>query len=239
MDIPIVDMIVRSGLAARIILLLLLLLSIVSWAIVFNRLSFFKEMASGDRSFRARYDKINKIGDVESVGTGKVLSPMAQLAGKGALEYQRILTDARMAGNVRDWSFFLQSQFAMVTEQIESVYGTIVGAFDRGVYLLAVVSSIAPFLGLLGTVWGIMNSFYEIGTQGSASLPVVAPGIAEALVVTLAGLVVAIPALFFYNYFTHRIEHAEAEVDQFREMLIVRMKREILEILYAEKRGTV
>lgn len=239
MDIPIVDMILRSGLAARVILILLLILSIVSWAIVFNRFSFLKSVSSGNKKFRVRYNKVKKLSELEPADGKESPVPIARIAEKGALEYRRILTDAQMAGNVKDWSFFLQSQFAMAAEQIESVYGAIIGTFDKGVYFLAIVSSVAPFLGLLGTVWGIMNSFYEIGTQGSASLPVVAPGIAEALVVTLAGLVVAIPALFFYNYFNHRVEQAETETDQFREMLIVRMKREILELLYAEKRGTV
>lgn len=239
MDIPIVDMILRSGLAARIILIILLVLSVFTWTIVFNRLSSLNAVTSGNKKFRARYDKVKKISELEHPDGKEIRVPMALIAEKGALEYRRILTDAQMAGNVRDWSFFLQSQFAMVAEQLESSYGAIVGTLDKGVYFLAIVSSVAPFLGLLGTVWGIMNSFYEIGTQGSASLPVVAPGIAEALVVTLAGLVVAIPALFFYNYFNHRVEKVETEIDQFREMLLVRMKREILGVLYAEKRGTV
>jgi biopolymer transport protein TolQ len=239
MNIPIVDMILRSGPAARIILIILLVLSVVSWAIVFNRLSFLKAVAKGNKKFRARYEQVKKILELERPDGKESTVPLVRIAEKGAQEYRRILTDAQMAGKVNDWSFFMQSQFAMVAEQIESTYGAIVGTFDSGVYFLAIVSSVAPFLGLLGTVWGIMNSFYEIGSQGSASLPVVAPGIAEALVVTLAGLLVAIPALFFYNYFTHRVEHLETETDQFRELLLVRMKREILGSLYSEKRGTM
>jgi biopolymer transport protein TolQ len=77
-----------------------------------------------------------------------------------------------------------------------------------------------------------MNSFFEIGNQGSASLPVVAPGIAEALIATLAGLAVAIPALFFYNYFNHRAERIETDVDEFKTMLLARIKREALLDLY-------
>jgi biopolymer transport protein TolQ len=96
-------------------------------------------------------------------------------------------------------------------------------------------SSIAPFLGLLGTVWGVMNSFFDIGNQGSASLPVVAPGIAEALITTIVGLVVAIPALFFYNYLNHRTERLDNEMDEFREFLLGRLKREIFSLLYSER----
>jgi biopolymer transport protein TolQ len=239
MNIPIVDMILRSGLAARTILIILLILSLATWAIVFNRFSFLRAITNGNKKFRATFDKSGKIEDLEGVDNKETASPMARIAGKAALEKARLLTDAQTAGNVKDWSFFLQSRFAVAAEQMEIAYGAVVGTFDGGVYLLAIVSSVAPFLGLLGTVWGIMNSFYEIGTQGSASLPVVAPGIAEALVVTLAGLLVAIPALFFYNYFTHRIERIENDVDQFREMLLVRLKREVFEMLYADKRGTL
>jgi biopolymer transport protein TolQ len=88
---------------------------------------------------------------------------------------------------------------------------------------------------LLGTVWGIMNSFFEIGNQGSASLPVVAPGIAEALVVTLVGLAVAIPAVLFYNYFIHRVERIENEVGEFKNILFSHVKRDILSVLYGDK----
>jgi biopolymer transport protein TolQ len=99
------------------------------------------------------------------------------------------------------------------------------------------ISSIAPFLGLLGTVWGIMNSFYEIGSQGSASLPVVAPGIAEALITTIVGLGVAIPALFFYNYCNHKAERAADDMEEFKELLVVRLRREIFSAFFAESQA--
>jgi biopolymer transport protein TolQ len=95
---------------------------------------------------------------------------------------------------------------------------------------------VAPFLGLLGTVWGIMNSFYQIGNQGSASLPVVAPGIAEALIVTMIGLAVAIPAVLFYNYFVHRVELIENEMDEFKNLLLAHLKRDIFNLLYGKNK---
>jgi len=160
-----------------------------------------------------------------------LLNPLGRLGSSGVSEFNRIMADMRRLGG-RDPSFMLQSQFSMAEERLESVCTGIVSTLDRGVFLLAIVSSISPFLGLLGTVWGIMNSFFEIGNQGSASLPVVAPGIAEALIATLAGLAVAIPALFFYNYFNHRAERIETDVDEFKTMLLARIKREALLDLY-------
>ena len=241
MDTPMIAMILHAGFAAKAVLLILLVFSLVTWAIIYNRFIFLRHVAGQNRKFKKHYDKLNRLLDLERADKTMLAAPMGRIGEIGATEYRRILTDAQSHTGMKDWSFFLQSQFAMATERIESAYMSIVSTFDHGVFLLAMVSSIAPFLGLLGTVWGIMNSFFEIGSQGSASLPVVAPGIAEALIATLAGLAVAIPALFFYNYFNHRAERIETELDQFREMLLVRLKREILENLYTERspRGSV
>jgi len=126
----------------------------------------------------------------------------------------------------------------MASEHLESAFMGLVSSFDKGVFFLAMMSSIAPFLGLLGTVWGIMNAFFDIGNQGSASLPVVAPGIAEALITTIMGLLVAIPALYFYNYFNHKIEHIENDMEEFKEILFVRLKREIFGKFYSEDQSS-
>ena len=86
---------------------------------------------------------------------------------------------------------------------------------ERRVPFLATTASITPFIGLFGTVWGIMDSFQRIGVAGSSSLAVVAPGIAHALIATAAGLFAAIPAVYFYNHFTNRVKHFSAEMDDF------------------------
>jgi biopolymer transport protein TolQ len=86
---------------------------------------------------------------------------------------------------------------------------------EKYVPFLATTASITPFIGLFGTVWGIMTSFQSIGAAGSSSLGVVAPGIAEALIATAAGLFAAIPAVYFYNHFTNRVKHFAADMDDF------------------------
>ena len=88
-------------------------------------------------------------------------------------------------------------------------------ALERHLPFLATVGNISPFIGLFGTVWGIMNSFFNIGLRGSANLAVVAPGIAEALIATAAGLAAAVPAVIAYNYFLSRVEAIQREVEQF------------------------
>ncbi len=235
MELPVMDMIMRSGLVARGIIVVLVIFSLVTWAIIFNRVHALGRLSSANKQFRARFAGMAKLKDIENLSHKELSSPMAQLGRSGAMEFRRILQDAKSHTGVKDWSFFLQNQFSMAADQLQSVYSTLVASFDRGVFLLAMISSIAPFLGLLGTVWGIMNSFFEIGQQGSASLPVVAPGIAEALITTIVGLAVAIPSLFFYNYINNRAERIEDEMDEFREQVTVRLKREIFNLLYGQR----
>lgn len=237
MDTPVIDMIIRSGWSGRIIILILGLCSILLWAIIFNRYFALCSINAKNKLFKRRYESINKLSDIESIDSKSITSPMGQIGRTAAMEYRRILEDAQSHTGVKDWSFFLQNQFAMAADRMESTLMALIAPIDKGVFFLAMISSIAPFLGLLGTVWGIMNSFFEIGNQGSASLPVVAPGIAEALITTIVGLAVAIPSLFFYNYFNHKVEQIENQMDEFKELVLVRLKREIFNLLYTERPG--
>jgi biopolymer transport protein TolQ len=240
MGTPLFAMIAHSGWMARIVLFILLIFSLLTWAIIVNRLHFMRNVTEKNRKFRGQYAAIKRLADIDRIDRKYLAAPLAQLGEMVAAEYHRIVTYAQSSTGsknvLKNIPFFLQNQFSIAAEHIGSAFSAIISTLDKGVFLLAVVSSISPFLGLLGTVWGIMNSFYEIGNQGSASLPVVAPGIAEALVATLAGLAVAIPALFFYNYFNHRLERIETEMDEFKEELLARLKREVLEDFYSEKR---
>lgn len=234
MNIPILEMILKMGVVGLFIIILLLSLSLVCWAVILTRLSALRKISAVNAQFRNRYDKMQHISDMEKLTHKELGAPMGQLARLAASEHRRIIDDAQSHGGVKDWSFFLQSQFTMAKEHVESAMMGIISTFDKGVFLLAIISSVAPFLGLLGTVWGIMHSFYEIGNQGSASLPVVAPGIAEALITTIVGLVVAIPALFFYNYCAHKSERAADDMEEFKDVIIVRLKREIFDAFYAQ-----
>lgn len=178
-------------------------------------------------------DQAPRLVDAETLEKRIQSSPMGQLGLAGATEYRRILEDARKHQGMRSWEFFVNSQFEMANDLLESIISAGRARLDRGLVLLALMSSASPFLGLFGTVWGVMNSFFEIGNQGSASLPVVAPGIAEALITTIVGLAVAIPAVIFYNYFMHRVERTEEELGDVKERLLVRLKRDIMMQFFA------
>jgi biopolymer transport protein TolQ len=235
MHIPVLDMIGRSGWFARFILILLALFSIMTWAIIFNRLAYLSKVKKGNKAFLKGYASVNSLTEIEKMGKNQTDSLLGAVCKAGLAEFRRILKDAHDLTGVKDWSFFLQNQFGMAVERIDTKFSEVVRSLDRGVVILAIASSVAPFLGLLGTVWGIMDSFFEIGNQGSASLPVVAPGIAEALVVTAIGLAVAIPAVLFYNYFVHRVDRMENEMDEFKNLLYSHLKRDIFNTLYSGK----
>ena len=235
MGIPVIDMILRSGWVARSILLLLAMFSLITWAVIFNRSFYFRRINSLNKRFRNVFDGLKTISQIEKVDKVYDDCPLGNLGKVSFKEYTRIVADAKSHSGVKDWSFYLQNQFYMASERISADSAALSSKLDYGVFLLAIVSSIAPFLGLLGTVWGIMNSFYEIGNQGSASLPVVAPGIAEALITTIVGLAVAIPAAFFYNLFIHRAQRIEDSMDEFGDQLLLRLKRELFNLLYGEK----
>jgi biopolymer transport protein TolQ len=235
MNIPVIDMVMRSGWAARTILILLGIFSVVTWAVIFNRLFYLGGAAKKNRLFLRKYAGSSSVVEIEKYDKAILVGPMGAVGMKGVTEFRRILDDSNSHTGVRDWSFFLQNQFAIALERIDTTYSEMSRNFDRGLILLAISASVCPFLGLLGTVWGIMNSFFEIGNQGSASLPVVAPGIAEALITTLVGLAVAIPAVLFYNYFVHRVERIENEVGEFKNLLFSHVKRDILGTLYGDK----
>jgi len=234
MSIPILEMTLKMGFMGKFIIILMMVLSLICWAIILTRLFALKKISGSNSEFRQKYDKMQRFSDMEKLSHKELAAPMAQLARVATVEHRRIIDDAQSHTGIRDWSFFLQSQFTMAKDHVESALTGIITTFDKGLFILATISSIAPFLGLWGTVWGIMNSFYEIGNQGSASLPVVAPGIAEALITTIVGLAVAIPALFFFNYCSHKAERAMDEMEEFKEIIIVRLKREIFGAFYAQ-----
>jgi biopolymer transport protein TolQ len=238
MNIPVIDMILRSGWVARSILILLGIFSVVTWAVIFNRLFFMGKASNRNKAFLKKYSGMKLLVEIEKTDAGVLSCPMGALGLKGVAEFRRILDDSASHTGIRDWSFFIQNQFSIASERIDTVFAELSRKLDAGLIVLAISASVCPFLGLLGTVWGIMNSFFEIGNQGSASLPVVAPGIAEALITTLVGLAVAIPAVLFYNYFVHRADTIENEIDEFKNLLFSHMKRDILSVLYRDKPAT-
>ena len=215
-------MIVATGPFGKFILLVLLALSGYSWGIIIYKWRRFRKIAKGSR----KTQKI--IGNHRGLETLKLNLPVKDHPityliasikhelGPGFFSGTRPSQDADTAAVLEALS---QRAEVAVEEVLERE--------ERYVDFLAMTASVSPFLGLLGTVWGITQSFWEIGQQSSANIAVVAPGLAEALITTIAGLVVAIPAVIAFNLFTGRLRAIAGELTGFSKRLIAQLKREI------------
>lgn len=194
-------LVLQAGLVVKGVLLILLFFSVVSWAIIFFKQRYFskanKESEQFLRSYRANRDPKNLFKSTKNMS----LSPIANV-------FKSVYTDE--APRDRNEVKRLLRRY----ETLESV------KLEKYLNFLATTGSTTPFIGLFGTVWGIMNSFHGIGSAGSASLAVVAPGIAEALIATAVGLVAAIPAVIAYNYYLSMSRKMIIEMEDFSEDLV-------------------
>jgi biopolymer transport protein TolQ len=219
-QIGVVDMIMNAGLMVQFVMLLLLFMSVASWAIIFIKYIQIKKAYSESAAFVDYFWKSRNFSESYSRSRNLKYSPIARVFRVAYLELKKLGAEAGPRGKESDKS-------GMTLDESIQGYGNIKRSLKRAgnmesirlvqmVPFLATTGNTAPFMGLFGTVWGIMNSFHGIAYKGgSASIATVAPGISEALVVTAAGLAVAIPAVIAYNYFTHKIRVIESELDIF------------------------
>lgn len=200
------DILQQTGLVARAVLGILLFFSLVSWALIFQKLGIFSRIRRQSdqflRIFRATKGVANPQGII-SAG-----SPFANVYAAGYRELQTQLTGE---GNPHPKLKSLQA----VTVSMQLASTEEVRRVEKGMSWLATTAGVTPFIGLFGTVWGIIDAFSGLGTSGAASLRAVAPGIAEALVTTAAGLFAAIPALIAYNHFLGDIRDLAQRLDTF------------------------
>ena len=213
----IVYLVTHASITVQTVLVILLLFSGVSWGVIFYKLWIYSHADRQTATFLDVFRKSSKFSEVQAVCRSLPASPLVGLFQAGYAELNTQLranpgADAKLAQPAARPT--LKSLDAVDRALLRA--GTVeMTKLERRVTFLATTASITPFIGLFGTVWGIMTSFQGIGAAGSSSLGVVAPGIAEALVATAAGLFAAIPAVYFYNHFTNRVKHFAAEMDDF------------------------
>ena len=204
----------NSGPIAKVVLLVLLVFSIVSWALIVEKAWQLRRV----RRQTVEFLKIFREGRRPSVAYGAARrtreSPLAQLY---AAAYQEVSGGSDMSDRALD-----DLDEGLPSERLDAVNRALrraaaheVARLEHYLPFLATTASATPFIGLFGTVWGVIAAFHGIGQQGSASLAVVAPGISEALIATAAGLGAAIPAVIGYNYFVNRVKHWATEMDGF------------------------
>lgn len=205
----------RSSLLSQAVLVILALFSIASWAVILLKLRQFRRVTVQTARFSDLFERSSKFSEVQSACKSLAHSPLAGVFQAGYVELNAQLRQDQQsqaggrAGRPALRSFDALDRALLRASSIE------VAKLERRVGFLATTASLTPFIGLFGTVWGIMNAFAGIGAAGTTSLTVVAPGIAEALIATAAGLFAAIPAVYFYNYLTQRLKEIASTMDDF------------------------
>jgi biopolymer transport protein TolQ len=195
-----IAIIAQAGLLVKAVLLILLFFSVVSWAIIFYKWRFFAKAKKENTLFLRNLTAVKDAKSLFQSSRGLSVSPVANL-------YRAVYSEGYSGKDEVRRSL---KRFAA----LESA------KLERYLNFLATTGTTTPFIGLFGTVWGIMNSFRGIGSAGSASLAVVAPGIAEALIATAAGLAAAIPAVIGYNYFLSMSRRLMIEMEDFAEEIL-------------------
>jgi biopolymer transport protein TolQ len=190
---------------SKIVLLVLLALSVYSWAVIWNRLRLYATVSKQDAAFLAAFRQLPPEADLKLTAAQHPVSVLARtaLAGQRTLE----TLPPEQAGAAARYELSMHAMDRAANDELSKL--------ETNVGFLATTGSVAPFIGLLGTVWGVMISFVNIGAQGSATLVVVAPGIAEALIATIAGLAAAIPSVIGYNHCLQRLRDTGNAATQF------------------------
>jgi biopolymer transport protein TolQ len=196
-----IQLILQAGYVVKGVLIILLFFSVVSWAIIFFKQRYFsradKESQEFLRAFRSNRDSKGLYQATKNL----MISPIANL-------FRAVYSDD-VQKDKDDAKRVLRRYGALESAKLEKYLN-----------FLATTGSTTPFIGLFGTVWGIMTSFMNIGSAGAASLAIVAPGIAESLIATAAGLVAAIPAVIAYNYYLSMARRMIIDMEDFSEELV-------------------
>ena len=217
----IVGLIARSSRISKGVLLSLVMLSIFSWSIFLFKWWMFRRAERQSVQFLDVFRRSNKFSEVQSVCRSLHLSPLVGLFQSGYAELTAQLrqgTPAEVTNGPTPRTPAVRPTLKSLTAVDRALMRASVvevNKLEGWISVLATTASIAPFIGLFGTVWGIMGAFESIGRTGSTNLGIVAPGIAEALVTTAAGLAAAIPAVLFYNYLTQRSKIFASSMDDF------------------------
>jgi len=196
----VMDMVSNTGVVAKVVLLILLAFSLLSWAIILSKYGLFRRASVQSARFVKVFRRANRLQELAAVSEQFKPSPLVAVF-DGAVEELK-----RCGATPRTLSVQRATQIA-ASEELTRL--------ESRLTWLATTGSIAPFVGLFGTVWGIIDAFHGLGTAGAATLRAVAPGISEALITTAAGLFAAVPAVVAYNYYLQRIREFAARMDDF------------------------
>ena len=205
-DFSIIKLFIRADIIVKSVIILLIASSIYSWAVIFEKIQLFKKINKSTEDFENRFWKSKSVENFYNNLPTSTNDPMANVF-KNSMQ---VLLKSKRSSNLNEkMSRMLEINIEQQMERIEKSYT-----------FLATVGSTAPFIGLFGTVWGIMNSFQSIAISRNTSLAIVAPGIAEALFATALGLLAAIPAVVAYNKFSSDSKKYLQKLENFSKRLL-------------------
>lgn len=211
---------------AKIVILALMLLSIVAWSVMLSKALQMRRAKRFNQFFAAEFHTQKHVLDIFDRQLQVEGCPLFVVYHAGSVELDQRLKNPGADGRKQAVSL---KGMEHVKRTLERVVAQESLKLESGLILLALAVSGAPFMGLLGTVWGVMSTFGHVAQMGKADLVTMAPGVAAALITTVAGLLVAIPSMFGYNWLVHNLRVLTVELDNFAQELVSRMETEFLE----------
>jgi biopolymer transport protein TolQ len=211
----IVDLVLQTGAVAKTVIAILVLFSILSWAVILSKWRIIKRARTQGERFTRAFRKSQRLQEIAAVAEQFRPSPLVGVFEGAVAEFKRQMGTT---GNVHSSISIQRAMQIASSEEITRL--------ERNVPWLAITGAVTPFIGLFGTVWGIIDAFHGLGTAGAATLRAVAPGISEALVTTAAGLAAAIPAVIAYNLIIGSIRELAARNDDFALEMINLVERQ-------------
>lgn len=215
----------QSGPVVKLVLLLLIGCSVLSWAIIIQKLKELKAVDAANQKFLGAFQSNAGLGELFQAALSQQDSPMGLMYRRGYEEINRL---SEKLGDRAQLSAYLKSQsFVPVERALRLGVAQAQEKLDLRIATLATIGAVAPFIGLFGTVWGIIDAFAGL-SMGGGSIEAVAPGIAEALVATAVGLAAAIPAVWFFNNFNTRLARLASQMDAFGQDFLNMVERSLI-----------
>lgn len=212
-DLSMMELFIQADFVVKAVMLLLVLASVWCWAIIFEKRRYFRNIEAKSNSFERNFRGAPSMGELFKRMGNRADNPLAMMFVAGMNEIAN--SNFSISDTATAYSIYRERIFTTLNR----VKNNTLDRMEKDLIILATVGSAAPFLGLFGTVWGIMNSFQSIAASKNTSLAVVAPGIAEALFATAIGLFAAIPAVIFYNLFSNFIRKYSGRTEDFSNEL--------------------
>lgn len=221
-------LIANSGPIGILVLLILLLFSVLSWTIVVKKWRAYKEVETESLDFYDEFRKKASLSDIYRECERYPMSPLAGIFKSGYQELHRQLAVVKATEGEKTARAALRSLNSL-ERSLQKAAQSEMTTLERSLPWLATTGAVTPFIGLFGTVVGIINAFQGLGEGSTTTIQAVAPGISEALVATAAGLFAAIPAVIFYNHFVHRLKVFGAEMDDFSAEVLNTVERSLMQ----------